>query len=108
MRTAGHRWLVYFLMPVLLPGSAVVMDRTKFHDPQRTASFLALVGAGLLMLGPYASADNAIEYMHHCEKDYLRCDVAFSRAFPDVALYLAGSTITPVQATNTIKHVVGF
>ena len=103
-------WLVHFLMPVLVlaPGAVVVMDRAKFHDPRRTASFLALVGAGLVMLGPYDSPSNAIEYIHHVEKCYLRRNVAFSRAAPAVALYLAGDMITPLQATNTIKHVIGF
>ena len=60
------------------------------------------------MLGPYASQDNAIEYMHHVQKCYLRRDVDFSRAAPAPALYLAGTMITPLQATNTIKHVIGF
>ena len=83
------------------------MDRAKFHDPLRTASFLALVGADLLMLGPYASQDNAIEYVHHVEKCYLRRDVAFSRAAPAAALYFAGAMITAVQATNIIRHVIG-
>lgn len=101
-------WIVCFLMPVLPPGSIVVMDRAKFHDPLRTASFLRLKGCGLLMLGPYQSQDNAIEYMHHVEKCYLRRDVDFTRAAPDVALYQAGAMITPVQATNTIRHVIGF
>ena len=103
-------WIVHFLMPIAaqVPGAVVIMDRAKFHDPRRTASLLSFVGAGLLMLGPYDSASNAIEYMHHCEKCYLRRDVAFSRAAPATALYLAGGMITPVQATNTIKHVIGF
>jgi hypothetical protein len=60
------------------------------------------------MLGPYASQDNAIEYIHHCQKCYLRRNVTFSRAAPMTALHLAGQMITPVQATNTIRHVVGF
>lgn len=93
-------WLVNFLLPVLPPSAVVVMDRAKFHDPLRTASFLALVGAGLLMLGPYDSPSNAIEYIHHVEKCYLRRNVAFSRAVPDVALYIAGSMITPVRTSH--------
>lgn len=101
-------WLIHFLMPILPPGAIVIMDRAKFHDPKRTASLLRLVGGGLLMLGPYDSPSNAIEYMHHVEKCYLRRDVSFSRSCPDVALYLAGSMITPVMATNTIRHVIGF
>lgn len=58
------------------------------------------VGAGLLMLGPYDSPSNAIEYIHHVEKCYLRRNVAFSRAVPDVALYIAGSMITPVRTSH--------
>jgi len=84
------------------------MDRAKFHDPVRVATFLSQVGAGLLMLAPYASTDNPIEYMHHCEKCYLRRDVYFSRACPDVALYMAGALITPAMTTNTIRHCIGF
>merc|ERR1712087_855443 len=84
-------WLVYFLLPALQPGDVIVMDRAKYHDPLRTASFAALVGCGLLMLGPYASQDNAIEYIHHMQKCYMRRNINYSRDAPMTALYLAGA-----------------
>ena len=101
-------WLVTFLMPGLRPGMCVVMDRAQFHDPQRTASYLASVGCGLLMLGPYASQDNAIEYCHHMEKCYLRRDVAFTRMAPRTALHIAGQMIDPQKCSNIVEHVLGF
>lgn len=101
-------WLVNILMPALAPGQIVVMDRAQFHDPQRTAAFLSLVGCGLLMLAPYDSARNAIEYVHHIEKCYLRRNVPMARAFPMSSLYTVGGMITPVQCANIMHHVVGF
>ena len=82
------------------------MDRAKFHDPARTASFLSYVGCGLLMLGPYASSDNAIEYVHHIEKCYLRRAPWFARLCPDTALYMVGDLITPQQCANIMRHVM--
>lgn len=99
-------WLMFVLGPSLVPGLIVVMDRAKFHDEQRTASILALFGCGLLMLGPYASDMNGIEYIHHIEKSYLRRDVAFTRAAPMSALYLVGSMIQPAHCSNVMHHVM--
>ena len=65
-------------------------------------------GCGLLMLGPYDSASNGIEYVHHIEKCYLRRNPAFARAAPMTALYMGGSMITPQQCSNIMAHVLGF
>ena len=94
--------------PLSCAGQVVVMDRAKFHDPLRTASFLAMVGCGLLMLAPYASQDNAIEYIHHVEKCYLRRSVAYARMSPMTSLYLVGSMVQPVHCANIMHHVMGF
>ena len=99
-------WLMFILGPGLRPGLIVVMDRAAFHDPQRTAAILSLFGCGLLMLGPYASDMNAIEYVHHIEKCYLRRDVEYTRAFPMSALYLAGSMIQVAHCSNIMHHVM--
>jgi len=101
-------WLVFFLMPQLIPGKIVVMDRAAFHDPQRTAALLAQVGCGLMMLGPYASEKNAIEYVHHMEKSYLRRNPIYSRHAPASALYVAGSMVQPAHCANIMHHVMGF
>ena len=59
-----------------------------------------------MLLAPYASDTNAIEYIHHVEKCYLRRDVQYTRAFPMTALYLAGAMIQPAHCHNTMHHVM--
>mmetsp|Transcript_41153 Transcript_41153/g.82467 ORF Transcript_41153/g.82467 Transcript_41153/m.82467 type:complete len:168 (-) Transcript_41153:120-623(-) len=100
-------WLMFFLGPLLVPGKIVCMDRAAFHNPARTAAILSQFGCGLLLLAPYASPTNAIEYIHHVEKCYLRRDVAYTRAFPMSALYAVGAMIQPVHCHNTMMHVMG-
>ena len=94
------------LGPLLRPGLIVVMDRAQFHDPQRTATILSLFGCGLLLLGPYASDTNGIEYIHHIEKSYLRRNVPYARACPMTALYLVGTMIQPAHCHNVMHHVM--
>jgi len=98
-------WLMFVLGPLLVPGKIVCMDRASFHDPRRTATILSYFGCGLLLLAPYASDTNAIEYVHHVQKCYLRRNVAYSRAFPMSALYVTGSMIQPAHCHNLLHHV---
>ena len=68
---------------------------------------MSLPSAQLMLLAPYASETNAIEYIHHIEKCYLRRDVAYARAFPMTALYLVGGMIQPAHCSNIMHHVLG-
>uniref|UniRef100_A0A7S3F389 Tc1-like transposase DDE domain-containing protein n=1 Tax=Haptolina ericina TaxID=156174 RepID=A0A7S3F389_9EUKA len=104
-------WLCFILMPVLAQaggGFIVVLDRAAYHDMARIENFLSLIGCGVLVLAPYQSQDNGIEYIHHIQHHILRRDVDFSRAAPMTAMHLAGELINenPQHCANIMRHVI--
>lgn len=85
-----------------------MLDRAAYHDMARIENFLSLIGCGVLVLAPYQSQDNGIEYIHHIQHHILRRDVDFSRAAPMTAMHLAGELINenPQHCANIMRHVI--
>ena len=89
-------------------GSIVVLDRAGYHDMARIATLLWYVKCGVLVLAPYQSQDNAIEYIHHIQHHHLRRNVAFSRQMPMSAMLFSGALINenPQCCANLVRHVM--
>jgi hypothetical protein len=84
----------------------VVVARASYHNLPWMAATLGSINCGLLVLGPYDSAANAIEYVHWMIQCYLRRDVAFARAMPMSAMLCAGALVQPAHCDNIIEHTL--
>ena len=70
---------VYFeevLLPVLPPGSVIVLDNARFHQSPTTQKLVEAAGCQLLFLPPYSPDLNPIEHLWAAFKTRLRKDLA--------------------------------
>ena len=70
---------VYFekvLLPVLPPGSVIVLDNARFHQAPTTQQLVTAAGCQLLFLPPYSPDLNPIEHLWAAFKTRLRKDLA--------------------------------
>lgn len=65
-------WVEFFLMPELLPGQIVIMDRASFHLSGRIKKLIAQAGCQLILLPAYSPELNKIEKFWARLKHYLR------------------------------------
>jgi transposase len=69
---------VYFaqvLLPVLPPGSVIVLDNARFHQSPTTQKLVDAAGCQLLFLPPYSPDLNPIEHLWAAFKTRLRKDL---------------------------------
>ena len=69
---------VYFaevLLPVLPPGSVIVLDNARFHQSPTTQRLVEQAGCQLLFLPPYSPDLNPIEHLWAAFKTCLRKDL---------------------------------
>ena len=69
---------VYFaevLLPVLPPGSVIVLDNARFHQSPTTQQLVEAAGCQLLFLPPYSPDLNPIEHLWAAFKTRLRKDL---------------------------------
>lgn len=76
------------LLPVLPPGSVIVLDNARFHQSPTTAALVATAGCALLFLPAYSPGLNPIEHLWAAIKARLRKNLA---AAANPALFV-GST----------------
>lgn len=70
---------VYFkqvLLPVLPPGSVIVLDNARFHQSPTTQKLVEAAGCQLLFLPTYSPGLNPIEHLWAALKTRLRKDLA--------------------------------
>jgi len=70
---------VYFeqvLLPVLPPGSVIVLDNARFHQSPTTQKLVEAAGCRLLFLPPYSPDLNPIEHLWAAFKTRRRKDLA--------------------------------
>lgn len=67
-----EKWIEYLLVPELLPGQIVIMDRASFHLSTRIKQLIEMAGCELLFLPSYSPDFNKIEKFWARLKHYLR------------------------------------
>ena len=65
-------WVEFFLMPELLPGQIVIMDRASFHSSAYIKKLIEQAGCELLFLPAYSPDLNKIEKFWSRLKHHLR------------------------------------
>lgn len=83
------------------------LDGASYHDFPKLAGWLNAIGCTLVRIPPYRSELNAIEYVHHMQKCYMRRDVGFSRACPLAALIFSADLVEQPKCENLVLHVLG-
>ena len=69
-------YLEQVLLPVLPPGSVIVLDNARFHQSPTTQKLVESAGCQLLFLPPYSPDLNPIEHLWAAFKTRLRKNLA--------------------------------
>ena len=92
---------VYFaqvLLPVLPPGSVIVLDNARFHQSPTTQKLVEAAGCHLMFLPPYSPDLNPIELAFAKLKHLLRRAAARTFASVTAATGVALDAVTPADA----------
>jgi len=68
-------WLEWFLMPVLKPGSVIILDNASFHKKSEINRIAESYGCRAIFLPPYSPDKNKIEKSWANLKNWLRLNL---------------------------------
>jgi transposase len=97
-------YLQRFLLPVLSPGTVIVVDNVGAHQPDRIRQLVAAAGCQLVFLPAYSPDPSPIEEAFSKIKTLVKAAAARTRAALDAAIAAALNAVTAADVTGWFSH----
>jgi transposase len=97
-------YLERFLLPVLTPGTVVVVDNVGAHQPDRIRQLVTAAGCRLVFLPAYSPDLTPIEEAFSKIKALVKAAAARTRAALDAAIAAALEAVIPADAAGWFTH----
>ena len=103
-RASFEAFLQDGLLPLLPPGSVLVLDNARFHHGPSITALVEAAGCSLLYLPPYSPDLNPIELVWSWIKNLVRTLAPRDDEQRLQSIALAHSLLPPTAAANWFKH----
>ena len=103
-RASFEAFLQDGLLPLLEPGSVLVLDNARFHHGPSITALVEAAGCSLLYLPPYSPDFNPIELVWSWIKGFIRTLAPRDDEQRLQSVALAHSLLPPLAAANWFKH----